>query len=46
MTVTERLADIKTRHAHEAPALRFARIAREPLLLAAVSRVNERMVRA
>jgi len=40
MDVTDRLADITARHAHEPSALRSARSARQPLLRAAVARVN------
>lgn len=42
MTVTDRLADIEKRHAHEPHALRSARFARRPFLRAAVERVHQR----
>jgi putative nucleotidyltransferase with HDIG domain len=42
MPLTERLADIKTRHADEPPAVRSARSAREPLIRASVARVKQR----
>jgi hypothetical protein len=42
MRVTERLADIRVRHADEDPALFSARCDREALIVAAVARVQER----
>lgn len=43
MRVSDRLADIRRRHADEGPRLEPARLSREPLLTAAVARVQRRM---
>jgi putative nucleotidyltransferase with HDIG domain len=42
ITLTDRLVDIRERHADEPLAMRLARSAREPFLRAAVDRVHER----
>jgi hypothetical protein len=43
MTVSGRLADIRVRHAKDGSRLYAARISREPLLSAAVARVQQRL---
>jgi hypothetical protein len=43
--VQDRLADIRVRHANEDAVLLAARLSREPLLLAAVERVQRRIAR-
>jgi putative nucleotidyltransferase with HDIG domain len=43
MTVSDRLADIRARHAGEGPDLYAARLGREPLLTAAAARVHRRL---
>lgn len=45
MLVTERLDDIRRRHAQASPALRAARRAREPFLVLAAARVDQRLLR-
>jgi len=43
MSVPDRLADIRARHAHETPRLNAARLSREPLPAAAAARVQRRL---